>query len=46
MGGDVTPQSDLYPLDAMLYELVTCRLPFLGDGAVAITGPRITRRLT
>ena len=41
MGGEVTPQSDLYSLGAMLYEMVTGRPPFLGDDTVAIIGQHI-----
>jgi len=40
-GGQITPQSDLYALGAMMYEMVTGRPPFLGDDNVAIIGQHI-----
>ncbi len=41
MGGEVTPQSDLYSLGCMLYEMVAGRPPFVGDESVAIIGQHL-----
>lgn len=45
-GGTITPKSDVYSLGVVMYEMLTNKLPFTGDNAVAIAMKHIEEEPT